>query len=91
MDTKFTYLIQDTFHRGRVGNAVVADSLCSHPELLSGRGWYGFRCWQRRRSDGLYRRVQSTHLPRSSDDLPRHLGRAFPPTPTGGSGRLGRA
>lgn len=61
MDTKFTYLIQDTFHRGRVGNAVVADSLCSHPELLSGRGWYGFRCWQRRRSDGLYRRVQSTH------------------------------
>lgn len=54
-------LIRDTFHGGRKNNAVVRDSLCSYPELLEGPGWYGFRCWQRRRSDGLYRRVQSTH------------------------------
>jgi hypothetical protein len=55
-------LVRDTFHRGRKINAVVDDSLCSYPEIIGGHNWYGFRCWQRRRSDGLYRRIQSVRV-----------------------------
>ncbi len=57
--SRFTDLIRETFHGARRDNAAMKDSLCSHPEVFEGEGFYGFRCWQRCRETGLYRRIES--------------------------------